>query len=53
MAKSKALVPAHNTLTKAFSIVPYLTREEIKRMVTATGVRHVFSFSTKMLSGRP
>jgi integrase len=40
MAKSKALVPAHNTLAKAFSIVPYLTREEIKRMIAAIGGRH-------------
>ena len=40
MAKSKALVPTHNTLTKAFSIVPYLTREEIKRMVGAIAGRH-------------
>lgn len=40
MAKSKALVPAHNTLTKAFSIVPYLTREEIKRMIAAIDGRH-------------
>jgi site-specific recombinase XerD len=40
MAKSKALVPAHNTVTKAFSIVPYLTREEIKCMVAAISGRH-------------
>ncbi len=36
MAKSNALVPAHNTLAKAFSIVPYPTHKEIKRMVAAT-----------------
>ncbi|MGD0237154.1 MAG: tyrosine-type recombinase/integrase [Syntrophorhabdales bacterium] len=40
MAKSKALVPTHNTLAKAFSIVPYLTREEIKRMIAAISGRH-------------
>jgi integrase/recombinase XerD len=40
MAKSKALVPAHNTLTKAFTIVPYLTREEIKRMIATIDGRH-------------
>ncbi len=40
MAKSKALVPVHSTLAKAFSIVPYLTREEIKRMIASLGGRH-------------
>ena len=40
MAKSRALVPTRNTIAKAFSIVPYLTRDEIKRMVHAIGGRH-------------
>ena len=46
MAKSKALVPTHNTLAKAFSIVPYLTREEIKRMIAALvdGIKLGMSF---------
>ena len=39
MAKSNALVPTHNGLTKAFSIVPYLTREEVKRLVDAISGR--------------
>ena len=39
MTKSNALVPTRNGLTNAFSIVPYLTREEVKRLVEATSGR--------------
>lgn len=35
MNTNKALVPSHQALVKAFSIVPYLTREEIKLMIEA------------------
>jgi len=40
MTKSRALVSTHNTLAKAFSIVPYLTIEEIKRMIDTITGRH-------------
>jgi len=39
MKKSNALVPTRNGLAKAFSIVPYLTREEVKRLVDAASGR--------------
>ena len=38
--RHNALIPVHSTLAQAFSIVPYLTRSEIKQMVTAIHGRH-------------
>lgn len=35
-----SLIPRQGALTKAFSIVPYLTREEVVRMVDAISGRH-------------
>jgi site-specific recombinase XerD len=35
-----SLIPRQGTLTKAFSIVPYLTREEVIRMTNAITGRH-------------
>lgn len=40
MRKRNALVPRGGALATAFTIVPYLTREEMRRMVEATGGRH-------------
>lgn len=37
---SNSLTPRQGALTKAFSIVPYLTREEVVRMVEAISGRH-------------
>src|ERR1035441_7813262 len=35
-----SLIPRNGTLSKAFSIVPYLTAEEVKRMAEAMTGRH-------------